>query len=416
MRRALALTIKLNRARLAAATGHYGVAEEEFNEIIRRAGAGGGAVEEPLCLALLNKALLYKSLSRFAGAEELCHQALARRSGELSAEHRDLLPYYVALAATELEAGKLDKAQTTVDRARDVCAKQRLENTLLGAQVRHQQALVHFGRYQATTSPADAEAASRLWEELLQLQSQRGWRLEQAHTLHYLARLGFFQWRRKMDEGWRQWRRQQSEQYRQLQSAYQHDCETFQRQLAAYTGDKEKYEAAAEVYARQKGASAQRQQQYRDLLEWRAKLEHAEKPLLAARQDLSARQISLRQAYHACAAHDARGNAAETPRSVSAPWAKAVDPLLANADQRAEQAVQLLADIRLYPNLQYAAICNRAEILRAGRQRCGIASAGDPVLKRRRGSAGTAPPGDFRPRRRAGGVFRAPTPPPSICW
>ena len=359
----MALTIKLNCGRLAAATGHYAIAEQEFNEIIQRAGPGSGPAEEPLCLALLHKALLYKSFSRFEGAEPLCQQALARRCAELSPEHRDLLPYYVALTAIQLEAGKLEKAKTTVDRAIALCATHKLEATLLGAQARHQRALVHFCCYQATADPAEAEAADRLWKALLPLQAEHAWRLEQAHTFHYLSRLKYLQWRHKLEQAWHQWRRQQSEDYRRLQSAYNRDYEQLQQRLAAYRGDKQKYEAAADVYARRQGAFEERQRQYRGLLEWYTTLEHTENGLRALRQDLSARQSALQQAYRDCVAGGGR-DAGVNPPAMSALATKSADPLLADADRLAEQAVRRLAEIHLYPNLQYAAICNRAEILR----------------------------------------------------
>jgi CHAT domain-containing protein len=358
----LRLTIDLNCARLHMATGQYGQAERELDDVVQRAKEVSPSVEEVWCLASLNKALLCKSLSRFAEAEDLCHAVLRKRQAELGHETRELLPYYSAMIAIQLDAGKLEDAQDTVDRAQAICEKYRLKDTLPETQVRHHQALIHFGRYQATHAAKEADIAACIWEGLLPLQTEHHWPIERIHTLYFSSRLKFLQWQHGIQQRFLDDRREQSDNYRRLQLAYEGQATLFQQQLTAHQQDRVQYEQSLKVYANRLTHTDNRDREYRDLLDWYTRLKDSEMRLQKRRTQLAAEQKHVQAAYDAylkgAASPVKRHSADSSPPGLN-------DPILAAADKMSDQAVRLSAEMRVYPNLQYVALCNRAAILRA---------------------------------------------------
>ena len=127
----LRLAIRLNRGRLAAVSGNWFQAGRCFDEVIAFGKHQSPPDDELRCLAMLNKGILYKSLGRFDWAEHWCEQALDSRRAQVPADHPDLLPYYVALATVQVEAGHRDKASTMVQEALRMGDHWRLQNTLL---------------------------------------------------------------------------------------------------------------------------------------------------------------------------------------------------------------------------------------------------------------------------------------------
>ena len=359
----LRLTLDLNQARLHQATGRYGQAERELDELARRAKEAGPAMEEVFCLASLSKALLCKSLSRFSEAEKLCNVVLQRRREFLGSETRELLPYYVAIAAIQIDAGKLEDAKPMVDQASAVCTRYHLKDTLSELQVRHQRALIHFGYYQAAHRPEDARIAAATWEELLKLQTERGWQVERIYSLYSLSRLKFLQWEHASRQYYQEEHGKKLDQYRRLQTAYERDVAVFQEKLTTHREERSKYEQARTAYeSKHRDPAVDQEKRYRDLSERYAKLKKAETGLQEFRDRLDNKQKEVRAAYNACVS-ESRSSIKRSAGTILSPSRN--DSLLLDADSLSAQAVRLAVELRIYPNLQYLTLCNRAAILRA---------------------------------------------------
>jgi CHAT domain-containing protein len=327
----LRLAIWLNQGRLAAATGKYALAARKLDDVVNYDPGAEGPTTELRCLALLNKGLLYKALSRFELAEQLCQKALDKRRRQCQGDAAELLPYYVALAGIQIDAGKRGAAKEMVQKALAICKSNGLTDTHLEAQLRHQLALIHFCNYLASGNEADAAAAFNLWEELRTLQSGPDWRLQQAQTLHYLSRLKYLKWRHDAEQAWRH--------YTKLDTDYKPLAERFDKDLEAFKTSRQQYDDELRLYNRR----GKRSEKYRELSDWHDKLKIAERELIARRTELDGKRAELR------AANERESN-------------RLHDPLLKKADELAAQAIDRLDR---YPNLQHAALCNRAEILRA---------------------------------------------------
>jgi CHAT domain-containing protein len=353
------LAIRINRGRLAAAGGDYARAEQHFQEVIDRATRLVPEADDALCLAWLNQAILYKSLSRFERADALCRRAFENRRDCLPEGDPELLPYYVALAAIQLDEGKQAEARQTVEAAMAIVKASHMEDSYLSTQLRHQRALVHLLDYQVDGNEADYDAAVRLWEDLGALQEQRHWRLDSAQTLHFLSRIRFLKWRRTMDRAREEGVKTRTVAYQQLRSDYAKKASNYQRDLEAYRGDREKYQDDVRAYDPEGGPYADRNQAYAGLKTRKTNLEATQARLLRWRAELEAKQGSLGRAYEDCTSPKVSLGQAD------APTAEAQATLFDQAERLAAEAVRRLAEMGLYPNLHYAALSNRAEILRA---------------------------------------------------
>lgn len=219
----LALRIELARGRLKLAAGHFKAARELLEPVKSRAESLHPPDEDALCVALLELGIVYNTFGRLEWAKRDCTEALRRRATRFPEDSPQLLPYYLGVAEvglTELgtQTGLLSGLATqqrrgeagqdtwkdvvkNVKRADSICGAPGARSPL-DAEVRHQQALLHFLTFAGYApeadapagAPDDAEAARQLWKKLLLLPEQTGF--QRARTKHYLSRLALVRWRR----------------------------------------------------------------------------------------------------------------------------------------------------------------------------------------------------------------------------
>ncbi len=351
----LGLSIRINRARLAATCGQYTQAGRLFEEIVRKARSLGPPAEESLRVALRDRGMVNLSLLKLDNAEALCREALDRCRENPPVEQRECLPYYLALAEVQLvrrrqvdperrDLEKLRRMEALVRRALDIPVHANQDDWMrLHARADHQLAMVHFLRYETTRDPLDRAAAQRTWQPIA---DQDQWPLEKARALHHLSRLGFVRWRQEQAER-RQWARENLGAYRKRLKQFEEASETFQRELTAYRRDQAHYLKTLRQYEEKPG-NEKSPEEHHSLSVRRARLEERGESLIGSRKDLQSEEEAL------------NGLCDEYFRSK-----KGDDPLLSPAAENARRAVEILAQNRRYPSLQFLARCNYAEILRA---------------------------------------------------
>ena len=362
----LGLAIEINMGRFHVARGDYIQAEQSFSQVIECASELGPDATELLCLAYLNKSILYKVLFRLDEAERFGRLAMASLGRGLAPNDRALLPYYLAPAGIQILRRDTANLATSVDCSVVICRDNNLCESLLAAEVDHQRAMLHFLRCQEAYDLRESETARTIWRDLLKLQKRNGWRWGQARTLHFLSLLTFLDWTHTAERDRRELEAALGNRYafyEQLFEEFESKGTRHRRRVEEYLKEKEAYQAELELYRRSSASTDKRHRDYATLLDRYEELNAHKQELLGERTDLERDQKTLEQAY---------GDYLGLRRSKGLPLVSqegthepngADNPLLV-AKELASEAVDLLGEIDVYPNLRYAALCNYAQLVR----------------------------------------------------
>ena len=313
----------------------------------------GAEAVESQAEACLDLATLHKGFGSLRKAETYCGKALEIR--KTAANAADLLGCHLALAGTlVLQFDREAETETEVKAALDLAAPDTHEK----CEARHLRALLNFTRYERNKlNAADKDAdktAENEWRDLLTLQQQRNWKMEEVRTHYYLSQLAYLRWQRHVGE---------LRNYKDAVDKYNRDVNKYKKDKNSYDGEVAKYnlkKAAWELAEPEKNQAdtAVLDSEWDRLQGLYSALSMEKHRLLNQKESLNMKFEGVKGAYEAI--HAARTGGLPSSREKSP-----APSLLAKAQESAETSAELLDLCKLYPSLHYLVLCHLAEVLRA---------------------------------------------------
>ena len=352
----LSWRVRLNLARLDAASGRYRQAMDSLKFIIGAASGPSSAVQS---LARLQLALLYKQQLQLDEAMRLCSESLQLRQAELGDRHIDLLPHYLALGEVQIAMRDPELLAETTARSEGLTAMLPEDHTDRLV-VAHHRAMVHFLRNQRDSDANERKLAGQIWSEL----SEQSRRVEQsalrARALHYLSRLDYLDWSAEVSQWNKQLLDDTATQTQESVGDFRKRAGEYDRRLSAAESDRQEFLRRRDQWDQISGEDGnQRQKAYDDLRKRRDAL-NAERSQLramaAALEDDRARLLS---------------RAAATNNEVSGENLRRWNDMLDHGQKQAAEAIAILRATKLFPSLHHAALCNYAQLLQAKSQLTG---------------------------------------------
>lgn len=346
------LWMQIYRGRLEMARGDSKLAEQLFREVSDR------AVEQEdkgiEALAHLSLAVLYKGQGedRFNEAEKQCQAAVDIERKRLGDNDRELLPYRLVLAGILIARHEIDEAQEQVDLAKQLAGPLSNDRDTSPAtcEAHHLAAMLDLARYESDHDDAMAEKACQEWTELYEQQQRLDLPPEQrARTCYYLSRLALLRWQREVlvlrgyDAGYRE---------------YQAQCDAYQDDLKRYRAQYNQF--VKDEAARERRDTQARRSLTEPLQHELKKLTQFHNELLATKMQLAEQQAILDRNYQEAEA--ARDKI--VPRAQQAGRPSASPPLLATAESKAREAVDIVENSPSYPGLHFVVLCHYADVLR----------------------------------------------------
>jgi CHAT domain-containing protein len=326
---------QLALGQLNLATGRYRQALADLQPLVDSSATASQDVESA---AFLQLGLLHKQLLRFDEADRLCRRGLELRQGLPGASAAELAAYFLALGSIEIARRDPAALAEIVDRSAAL-ELNGSQHVALRCEFAHQQAMVHYLRNEQTGDGGERQAAREIWERSLAEEVEVPAALR-ARVLHFLSRLDYLDWSSDVDAWQARFANHDTPQAENLAKLTE--------QLAGYERDRQQFLADSAAYDNPRGAEqplAERQRQFRDLLERRTALEQ--------------KRVQLREAH--AAALDEEQRRAQAASGVQQVWLEKV----AHGLKLSDQAVRLLSTDAAYPSLQFVALCNGAQLIEA---------------------------------------------------
>jgi len=345
---------RLNQGRLSAAGGHYQQALHHFGAIL---GIPPDEAPSPKLrsAAYLHLGLLHKDLLQFDDALRYCQKAVELRQEILGNRHVELAPYYLAIGGLHVARRDPESLEQVVRQVQEIQSGASESDPNVLAR-RHLEAMVHYLRDEQQANAEERGEARRRWQTLLAICPKQS--ALQARTLHYLARLEYLDWSADANARKQQLLTKQKEEFRRYDArfaAYTRRAASLDERLKTYEHDGRRYQSDLDAYELTGDAQYSDQlQTYNALVDRRSKLEGERTDLRRLRDQLETDKRELSELAAAIQDH-----AAKEGTNV-----RADDRLTRGADL-ATEAVATLERLGRYPGLQYAALCNLAQICHA---------------------------------------------------
>ena len=326
---------QLALGRLSVTTGRYRQALDSLREIATSADPVPNDVSSA---ALLELGLLHQQLLRFDEADRFCRQGLELRQRVLGDADPELTPFFLALGSLQVARRDAAALDESVLRAAALGVA-RSSNPAWRWEFAHQQAMAHYLRNELASDRDQRQAARAGWQQLLTQEADLPTALR-ARTLHYLARLDYLDWSSELDAWNRDFARNNASSSQRL-TRLAEELEKYQTEHGKFLADFAAYNPSPTADK----TLTDREKQFRELLDRRTALE--------------VKRLELRKAHAAALEEETQRIQAES--GVQKAWLAK----LAAGRKLAEEAIGLLERQQVYPSLQFAAMCNAAQLIEA---------------------------------------------------